>query len=122
MGDSRVRQGNCRHVKRVAPLAYEAWIDYRVLGARLAAGERTALAELVRPDNNALRSSGDSLGAEQLAAHGLSPREIRELPGKLTTPERPDFNLDLSAMRRGEDVRLEMNAAAPTIESATPTD
>ena len=101
-------------LQRVAPLAYEAWLDYRVLGSHLSAAERAALAELVRPDNNTLRSTGDSLDVNQLAAHGLSKREIREFLGKLTVPERPDYALDLSAMRSAEDVRRETDAAVPS--------
>ena len=105
-------------LQRVAPLAYEAWLDYRVLGTQLSAGERAALSDLVQPDEDGLRSTGESLDAERLAAHGLSPREIRELIGKLAVPERPDFSLDLSAMRNAEDIRREMEAAVPSIKQS----
>jgi hypothetical protein len=34
-------------VKRVAPLSYEAWIDYDLAGAHLSRGELAALRELL---------------------------------------------------------------------------
>ena len=107
-------------LQRVAPLAFEAWLDYQVLGTRLSYGERQALAKLVQVDGEGLRGrEGATVDRKALAALGLSARERAELLAKLTVPERPDFSLDLSAMRDADKVAAEMEAAVP-IASGVP--
>jgi thymidylate synthase (FAD) len=71
-------------VQRVAPLSYEAWLDYDVCGARFSRGELAALDGLL---------AGRTL--EDATADGaLSKRELAELREKLSrTRERPDFTL-----------------------------
>ncbi len=102
-------------LKRVAPLSYEAWIDYDVLGRRFTGADRRALARLLdaSPESVATREGAPPLGVDDLKALGMSPREIRELAEKLTPGERPDFDLDLSRIRRAEDVAAEMEEAVP---------
>ncbi|TVP72534.1 MAG: FAD-dependent thymidylate synthase [Gemmatimonadales bacterium] len=105
-------------VKRVAPLTYEAWVDYDLLGHPMSRGELDALRALVQAgaDGGLHARPGTSLDADELAARGLSPREIRELVAKLEPAPRPDFELDPEAMRSAEEVAGEMARAVPSIE------
>jgi thymidylate synthase (FAD) len=101
-------------VKRVAPLSYEAWVDYDLGGEPLSLGERRALAQLLEPAGEGVRArDGAALGAEELAACGLSPREAREFIEKLAPGARPDFELDLSSMRSADEMAARMFEAVP---------
>jgi len=102
-------------VKRVAPLSYEAWLDYDVEGRPLSRAERAALARLVTVDEGGGLSARDgaTLDGEALKDLGLSGREVRELAEKLDAPGAPDFELDLARMRSGEEVGSEMERAVP---------
>jgi thymidylate synthase (FAD) len=102
-------------VKRVAPLTYEAWIDYDVVGTHFSAGELAALRSLLEADSSGLRPRANAppLGVEQLASHGLAPREVRELITKLQPRTRPDFELDLSRMQSAQEVESRMQQAVP---------
>jgi thymidylate synthase (FAD) len=103
-------------VKRVAPLSFEAWLDYQVMGDRLSRGEILALSRLVAVDGEGLRArDGEGLSREALADLGLSGREIRELQEKLRPGAVPDYELDLSTMREAETVAAEMYEAVPTV-------
>jgi thymidylate synthase (FAD) len=102
-------------VKRVAPLSYEAWVDYDLDGRPLTRGERAALSKLLEADDAGVRArEGAALSSDELKALGLSAREIRELVEKLRTPEHQDFELNLSVMRTAEDVAGEMYEAVPS--------
>ena len=93
-------------VKRVAPLSYQAWIDYQVMGARLSRGELEALSRLVAADENGIAARPDaSASNDELAALDLSPREVRELKTKLQRRPTPDFDLDVSAMKDAAAMR-----------------
>ena len=84
-------------LKRVAPLSYEAWIDYDVCGARLSRMEIQALSKLLVVENGTLRArAGAELDDAALAESGLNRREVDELFAKLSPGETPDFELDLS--------------------------
>jgi thymidylate synthase (FAD) len=101
-------------VKRVAPLSYEAWVDYDLVGQPMSRAELVALSRLLEADDEGVRPrEGVSLGTEELKDAGLSPREIREMVTKLQAPARPDFELDLSRMRAAEEVSAEMMEAVP---------
>jgi len=101
-------------MKRVAPLTYDAWIDYNLCARSFTRAERDALARLVEASGENVRArAGASLGKAELSALGLSGRELAELVEKLQPPERPDFELDLSRMRSAEDVGKEMSEAVP---------
>ena len=101
-------------VKRVAPLSYEAWIDYQVTGGRLSRGEIDALARLVSVADDGLAArSSTTLSDDDLAQCGLSPREVRELKAKLQPGPVPEFDLDLDKMRDAAEVAEEMQAAVP---------
>jgi thymidylate synthase (FAD) len=101
-------------LKRVAPLSYEAWIDYDVCGAHVSRAELDALRALVKVDGEALAASGriDKAG---LAERGLANREIEELLGKLTPPTGvPDFDLDVSAARSADHFAERFAKAVPS--------
>ena len=102
-------------MKRVAPLSYEAWVDYDLVARPLSRAERDALARLLEADlaTGVRAREGASLSAEALREIGLSVREMEELVEKLQAPERPDFELDLGRMRSAEDVAAEMERAVP---------
>jgi thymidylate synthase (FAD) len=108
-------------VKRVAPLSYEAWIDYDLGGVHLSRGELAALRELLDADEDAITARpGARLDREALVAHDLSPREIRELKEKLRRAGPPDFELDLSRMRPAAEIEAEMLAAVPAPDRELP--
>ena len=101
-------------VKRVAPLSYEAWVDYDLSSRSFTRVDREALARLVSADGEVLRAvDGATLSNQELGELGLSAREITELVEKLASPDRPDFDLDLTLMRSAEDVGKELAEAVP---------
>jgi thymidylate synthase (FAD) len=102
-------------VKRVAPLSYEAWVDYDLESRPLTRAERTALSRLVEGDGEELRvrPGAAAVGKADLVALGLSPREIRELVEKLEAPGHPDFELDVSTMEAADAVATRMHEAVP---------
>jgi thymidylate synthase (FAD) len=104
-------------LKRVAPLSYEAFIDYDVSGARLSRMELEALRRLVAVEGEGLAAkSGATLDAAGLNALGLAPREARELLEKLHAAETPDFELDLSRARPPEEFAQRFAAAVPSVD------
>ena len=107
-------------VKRVAPLSYEAWIDYDVEGAHLSRGEIGALRALLDANDDGIRArAGGALDAQALAAHDLSAREARELIAKLQPRARPDFELDLTRIRPPEEIEARMQEAVPKPDRQT---
>ena len=101
-------------VKRVAPLSYEAWVDYDLESRPLTRVERDVLSRLLTADAGGVRvKDGAAVVTDELKELGLSNREITELAEKLQTPGRPDFELDLSAMRTAEEMAEEMYEAVP---------
>ena len=66
-------------LKRVAPLSYEAWIDYDVCGTHVSRGELESLRALVKVENDGLTSvSKVRLDRAALGERNLSKREIDE--------------------------------------------
>ena len=103
-------------LKRVAPMSFEAWIDYQVCGDKLSRMELEALATLLAPGADGgleVREGGGSLSFEALRGMGMAPREVRELVGKIRRRTAPDFDLDLSHFRSAEDVAAKMHEAVP---------
>jgi thymidylate synthase (FAD) len=102
-------------LKRVAPLSYEAFIDYDVSGARLSRMELEVLRKLVSAEEDSLSANaGAKLDGKALDALGLSGRERRELIDKLRATETPDFELDLSRARPPEEFSARFAAAVPS--------
>src|SRR6186713_721396 len=84
-------------LKRVAPLSYEAWIDYDVCGARMSRMELAAIRALIGVEGDGVASQdGKSLDEPALEELGLARREVREFLNKLAATAVPDFELDLS--------------------------
>ena len=105
-------------LERVAPLSYEAWIDYDVCGARMSRMDLEALARLVRPVDGGLSGEPQSLSQAQLAALGASPREIRELLAKLSPRPRPDFTLDIARAEPATVFEERFRRAVPAVDQA----
>ncbi len=100
-------------LKRVAPLSYEAWLDYDVCGARMSRMELDAVRRLVSIEGDGLTSKGGSLSTAELEQLGLAKREIAELLQKLNATSVPDFELDLRAARTAESYAEEFQKAVP---------
>ena len=102
-------------LKRVAPLSYEAWIDYNVRAHAMSRGEMDVLRHLLEADEEGVRTreGGESLALKELQGFDLSGREAREFVDKLQAADVPDYELDLSRMRRAEDVAAELEEAVP---------
>jgi thymidylate synthase (FAD) len=103
-------------LKRLAPLSYEAWIDYQVCGTRVGRSELEILRGLVdvAEGGNGLRARGGAaIDSEAMKKLGLSGREIRELIEKLGADERVDFELDIGRMLPAEVFESRMREAVP---------
>jgi thymidylate synthase (FAD) len=100
-------------LQKLAPHSYEAWIDYDVCGARMSRMELAALRKLLDADAAGIRTKQGALDAEQLAALGLSRRELDELVDKLTPRELPSFELDLARAETPEAFAERMAGAVP---------
>jgi len=104
-------------LKRVAPLSYEAWIDYDVCGKRVSRMELDALRRLVKVEGEGLRAQdGASLDASALAEVGLAKREAAELLYKLEPLRVPDFELDLSRASSAEVFADRFARAVPKVD------
>ena len=107
-------------LKRVAPLSYEAWIDYDVCGTHVSRAELAAIRALVGVEGDALQGKGARLDRAALEGHGLAKREVDELLGKLAPPPAvPDFELDLASARSAEHFAERFAAAVPSGEKPT---
>jgi thymidylate synthase (FAD) len=104
-------------LQRVAPLSFEAWVDYDVAGTTLSRGELAAIRRLVRVRDGGVEATSGRVAAAELETLGLSTREIDELLAKLDAPGTvEDFTLDLSRARSPEDFAREMEAAVPKVD------
>jgi thymidylate synthase (FAD) len=105
-------------LKRVAPLSYEAWIDYDVCGAHLSRMELEVLRALVAAKDGGLAARGVPLSRMDMEATGLSRREIDELLQVVERASVPDFELDLSQAKPADHFERESAAAVPSSEGA----
>jgi len=106
-------------LKRVAPLSYEAWIDYDVCGARVSRMELNALRRLVSvsAEGEVLRArDGAGLDLAGLADSGLAKREASELLEKLAPKSVPDFELDMSRAASAESFAERFAEAVPKVD------
>ena len=105
-------------LQRVAPLSYEAWVDYQVAGTELSRAELGALRRLVRVAGGGLEARGARVSAAELEELGLSKREIEELLAKLSPAAPPeDFTLDLAEARPAEHFARIMEEAVPRVDA-----
>lgn len=104
-------------LKRVAPLAYEAWIDYEVCGARLSRMELEILRGGCRvfPDGHLGTFTTDVSPDVAAKNYGLTEREAAEFFSLFTSGTRdvPDFELDLSQAKTAEYFEAQAAAAVP---------
>jgi len=105
-------------LKRVAPLSFEAWVDYELAGSELSRGELEALRRVVDvAGRDLIARPGARVPEAELARLGLSKREVDELLVKLApAPTLEDFELDLSTARPPEYFAREMEAAVPRVD------
>ena len=104
-------------LQRVAPLSFEAWVDYDVAGTTLSRGELAAVQKLVRVREGGVEAAAGRITAAELETLGLSNREVDELLAKLAAPRTvDDFTLDLSRSRAPEEFAREMEAAVPKVD------
>lgn len=106
-------------LQRVAPLSYEAWLDYDVCGARLSRGELQLLRRLlaVGADGLRVRDGAAAVKLEPAALDdlGLSQRELDELCDKLRDDTVPDFTLDPALGLPASHFEAQFAAAVPTL-------
>jgi thymidylate synthase (FAD) len=95
-------------LKMVAPLSYEAWIDYDVCGVRFSREEMQALREIIR--------SNRPVAAVLAKDTDLSQREMTEFEAKLVGTPAPDFTLDLSQAQPPEFFEKMMADAVPKVD------
>lgn len=96
-------------LKRVAPLSYEAWIDYDVCGVRFSREEINILQKIIRTGNF----------EDSLVEANLSSRDAAEFRTKLiSSSEVPDFELDLSQAKSPDFFSEKMAKAVPQIDQA----
>jgi thymidylate synthase (FAD) len=108
-------------LKRVAPLSYEAWIDYDVCGGHLSRMELELLRGLVSPDGaGGVVGRPGSVSREGLLGLGLSGREADELLHKLAPRVVPDFELDLASARPPEHFAERFANAVPSTDRPPP--
>jgi thymidylate synthase (FAD) len=106
-------------LKRVAPLSYEAWIDYDVCGERVSRMELAALRKLLSVSGDSVSArDGVTLSSSELEAQGLAKREVRELLEKLAERPTPNFELDLSAAKPPEYFAEHFASAVPKADRA----
>jgi thymidylate synthase (FAD) len=106
-------------VRSVAPLSYEAWIDYDVCGARLSRMELDALRQLLdlqAPDSLRARP-GAELNRQGMLDVGLSAREIDELFNKLRPREVPSYEAKVESSLPAETFEQRCADAVPNIAS-----
>jgi thymidylate synthase (FAD) len=108
-------------LKRVAPLSYEAWIDYDVCGGHLSRHELEVLRGVLEPDaDGGLRTRESALSRQALLERGLSGRELDEFLAKLRPAEVPDFELDLSQAKTAEFFAERFAKAVPGADRTPP--
>jgi thymidylate synthase (FAD) len=106
-------------LKRVAPLAYEAWIDYDVCGVRLSRMELSVLRWLALSNENGLHARDQrSFVRRSMDAAGMSKSEISELlahfEGEVSLRPSPDFDLDLTQAKDAAYFEAQAAAAVPS--------
>jgi thymidylate synthase (FAD) len=103
-------------LKRVAPLSYEAWIDYDVCGARVSRMELDAIRKLIQVKEGGLQGQAGTLSPADLEQLGLAKREIIELLQKLESRGVPHYELDVSQAKTADWFADEFQKAVPKVD------
>lgn len=104
-------------VKRVCPLAFEAWVDYDFHGAHLSRAERELLSALVQHEKT--DADGELVGTgfrHDWNDYDLSSREIDEFLDKTWVPMPEDFDLDLDEAKPPRYFEEQMAEAVPEVD------
>ncbi|HEY2902854.1 MAG TPA: FAD-dependent thymidylate synthase [Polyangia bacterium] len=108
-------------LKRVAPLSYEAWIDYDVCGGHLSRMELDVIRALVAGSAEEIgpRPGAAPLSRAALLERGLAGREIDEFLAKLQpgAGARPDFELDLAQAKPPSEFEARFAAAVAQVDA-----
>jgi thymidylate synthase (FAD) len=108
-------------LKKVAPISYEAWIDYDVCGARFSRMEMDIVrAGLIADAEGGVGVQSARWDRQALLDKGLAARELDEFRGKLQSLEMPDFTLDLSQAQPAETFAERFAAAVPRTDRTPP--
>jgi thymidylate synthase (FAD) len=114
-------------VERIAPVAFEAWLDYEVLAENFSYQEMNLLRAMLVAREQRITPEVEErevviasklpaysgYGEQELKHFGITGREAKELYAKLQPKARPDFTLDLSKMKDGSFFEAAMAAAVP---------
>lgn len=103
-------------VKRVAPLSYEAWIDYNAYSASFSRMEMDIMRNILTLDFKDGKINA-SLKSNTSIPEGMSTREIRDLCEKFNSHfDLVDYDLDLNQAKSANFFQEKMNAAVPNID------
>ena len=100
-------------LRRVAPLSYEAWIDYDLCAARLSRMELQALRALIQVGDDDIKGQSKGLDREALGQLGLSRREIDELLTTLRPSDLPEFHVNQANAVPAESFAERFASAVP---------
>jgi len=99
-------------LKKVAPISFEAWVDYDACGVRMSRMELAVIRNLLSVDQGVLRASSKTADEKALIERGMSKREVLEFYEKLTGSQLvPDFELDLSSAKSHDYFQEKFKAA-----------
>lgn len=109
-------------VKRLAPLTYEAWIDYQFRSARFSRLEMEVIQETILGDKTgcaAKANSSEIYTVENLTPRLGSKREAQEFLAKISKKyDRPGFDLSESDGRDPSFFENKLAAATPKLDAA----
>jgi thymidylate synthase (FAD) len=97
-------------LKRVAPLSYEAWIDYEVCGVKLSRMELNLIRTL---RNVGYETLLEDLARESDPPGGMTTREFEEFTSLFADRPVPDFELDLESAKDSSFFEEQAAAAVP---------
>jgi len=88
-------------LKMIAPIIYEAWLDYDVCGKHFSHQEMQVLTSLIEvmKDSETIKTNGNSFND---FSNLLQGRELVEFFDKFIPIKKPDFELDLNKARSAE--------------------
>jgi thymidylate synthase (FAD) len=104
--------------KRVAPLSFEAWMDYDIGGASFSRMELKLIKDLIARNAHMTSVELDFHISEN---YEMSKREVTEFLNKMEIQELDNFELDLTKAKTPEYFQKIMQDAVPKIDANTPS-